>query len=919
MTQSILPKSVALLLALLALPLLGSAQPSTANHRIKGRVFDAQAEQWMPAAGVRLLNPKDSTLVKGVLTDEDGAFRLEGLQKRTYLVSVSFVGYDEYFRQVTVGDKKELDLGIIRLSPSDVLLKGVEVVAQANPMTVKTDTVQFNTSAFTTRPNASIEELLRKIPGMEVDDDGNISYNGESIERIELDGRDFFSNDPRMATRNLPANMLSNVQVVDKKSEQARMTGMDDGERTKVLNLKVKEDRKKGLVVNAEGGYGTKERYTLNSNINYFQNNQRMTLLANLNNTDGIRRGRGDAGRRQVGLNYDNKFSEQLSLTAEARYDGSDNHTFGERKTENTLGSKRGNLEQQTYSDRGKWQTAQTFARLEWNPSDKTMLLLLPNLSWRHSSSLNENNFSTQNDQHELINRGTSLQESGSSTLDGDLRMHFRHTFNDAGRNLYVRLGANYQKEDGDGSKQSTTDFKLQDRTETLDQKSYSDGENISSNLSLSYLEPFSKEWALQLNYRLNTQNRRSKQLAYNRDDSGNYSLLDEDYSRGSTNINRTHRLGAQLRYSFWHRSNIYLGFDASPTYTHTTTDNGRVTTFDKERRVWNYSPSLTVDIRPADSLQVMLRYNGRTRHPSMTQLSDVPIINSPLSVTVGNPDLLPAYSHNLRMRMAFNRREARQSFELFGSAGITNNDITRRSSIDRETGRRQNTYENINGTANIWMGLSISTPIGGKKSHWTSFTFANMGMNRSKAFVNDQLNQSTRLMPRLSQRITWSGESLQASLSGDVSMQDVRNSIAEQLNRRTLDYSISNDLTWQLPYDLSLTSRLSYNDAAGYKDDIKRRLVLWDLSLAWSFLEGKNATVQLSGYDILGQRNTFRRSISADSITDQTVNGITTYAMLTFSYRFNTFGGGKMPTGEGGYRGRGFGGHRMGRPPMRI
>ena len=215
--------------------------------------------------------------------------------------------------------------------------------------------------------------------------------------------------------------------------------------------------------------------------------------------------------------------------------------------------------------------------------------------------------------------------------------------------------------------------------------------------------------------------------------------------------------------------------------------------------------------------------------------------------------------------------------------------------------------------------GLSISTPIGGKKSHWTSFTFANMGMNRSKAFVNDQLNQSTRLMPRLSQRITWSGESLQASLSGDVSMQDVRNSIAEQLNRRTLDYSISNDLTWQLPYDLSLTSRLSYNDAAGYKDDIKRRLVLWDLSLAWSFLEGKNATVQLSGYDILGQRNTFRRSISADSITDQTVNGITTYAMLTFSYRFNTFGGGKMPAGEGGDRGRRPGGHRMGRPPMRI
>lgn len=909
------PIRAALLTVLLLLPaLLCSAQQ---RYTLQGRIYDTQLEQWMTAAGIRVLNAQDSTLVKGALSGEDGRFAIEGLERqKRYLMSVTFVGYEDYIRELKPVDMSVLDVGTIRLQPSSTLLSEVQVVGQASPVIMKTDTVQFNTAAFATRPNASVEELLRKIPGMEVDDDGNISYNGESIERVELDGRDFFSNDPKMATRNLPASMLQNVQVVDKKSEQTRMTGMDDGERTKVLNLSVKEGQKKGIVVNGQGGYGTSDRFALNANANYFADQQRITLLANLNNTDGIRRGEGDATHRQVGLNYDNKLSEKLSLTAEGQYEGNTAFTHGDARQESMVGANKGNVQQQNYSNQNTSHNAQLSSRLEWTPSDRTMLLFLPDLSWQQNTVDSNNTFGTINDRGKTINKGTAHEDSREDALETNLGLHFRHTLNDAGRNLYIRLHGGYQKDSGEGSKQSATTFNLQDRTENLDQKTRSTGENISANIALSYLEPFSKSWALQLSYRLNTQDRKSSRLAYNIGADGTYSLLDEEYSRSSANTNRTHRLGAQLRYSFWHRSNIYLGFDASPTYTHTTTTNGRVTTFDKERTVWNYSPSLTLDLRPADSLQVMIRYNGRTHQPSMTQLSDVPVLNSPLSVTVGNPDLLPMYVHQVRTRMAFNRRDARQSFEIFGSASVTQSDIIGRSSVDRETGRRQNTYENVDGTSRVWLGATASTPIGGRRSKWTSFTFANLMFNKSKAYVNDELNHSNILAPRLSQRITWSGDKLQATIGGSARYQEVKNSIATQLDRRTVDYSIFNDLTWQLPYDLTLTSRISYNDAAGYNDDIKRRLVLWDLSIAWSFLEGKNATIQLSGFDVLGQRNTFSRSVTANSITDRTINGITTYALLTFSYRFTTFGAGSTPDADQGRRSRY--GRPMG-PPHRI
>lgn len=883
------------------------------EQSVGGRVLEESTGETIIGAGVRLLAATDSTFIKGATTGVDGTFKIDQIRKGKYILHVSFMGFEPAYRDILIGDKT-VNVGDIFLGESVTRLAEVRVVAQANPMTLKQDTVQFNAGAFRVRQGANLEELLRRIPGMEVDDEGNISYNGEAIERIEMDGRNFFSNDPRMATRNLPSDMIKNIQVVDKKSDEARLTGMSDGERIKVLNLEIKEDKKGGVLANGNVGYGTEKRYKADALVNIFDNTSRYTIIGNINNIDGVRRGRGDRTTRRAGLNYDNKPSEQLNITAELSYSDVDNKTYGNTRTEQLLGGLLSNIETSDYNHFNNQKHANINTRIEWTPNKKTMMVIEPDFSWSGNSSDQANQFSTTNSEGRGINKGSTRTANKSEGIDGGVRVHFRHTFNDKGRNLYGRLMTNYAQDEGEGYHYSLTDFLLQDRQEELDQLNKSKNNNFSIATNLSYLEPFTDRWAVQLNYRVDYNNRSNDQMVYNKDATGSYSQLDHVYSRGSSNTNVNHRFGAQVRYTFG-RSNIYLGMNANPTYTHTVTTQGTTETFNQDRTVWNFSPNVFLELKPTDSLQLHVRYFGRSRHPSMNQLNPATIILSPLSQTRGNPELLPSFTHQVRFNGYFNKRASRQSFNIMGSYSYAQNAVATKQEIDRETGAGVTTYDNVNGNQSLWAGFMINTPIGGAKSKWNSFTFGNIMYSKDIGFVNGVENTANLIAPRLSQRISWSGQRLQATIGAFVAMQEIKNSFATQLNRQTWDYNAYGEAIIYLPWDLSMTTRLTYQDATGYDDGVKRDFWLLDASLNWSFLKQKNATLELSGYDLLKQRTTFMRRITSNAIVDQQVNGITSYVMLTFSYRFNNMGGSspqtEQPRGSRGGRGFGRGMHR--------
>lgn len=903
-----------ILLLLLSLPLFALGLNAQTSLSIRGQLFDAEHNESVIGATVRLMTLPDSTFVKGTSTGVDGRFSFSGIKKGRYNIHVSSIGFDDYHKEVVLSDKN-VNLGKISLSISSTLLSEVTVTGQASPVTLKQDTVQFNTDAFRVRRGASVEDLLRRIPGMEVDDEGNVSYNGEAIERVELDGRNFFSNDPRMATRNLPSDMIKNLQVVDKKSEETRLTGMDNGEKVKVLNLVVKEDKKGGVIANSNVGYGTKDRYKADALVNVFDNSARYTIIGNINNVDGVRRGRGDVTTRRIGGNYDNRWGDKLQITSELYYSDNDDKRFGDKSIEQLLGGTARNFQQEAYDEFRNAKRANFNSRIEWTPGEKTMMVIEPDINWTRNTARETSNFTTTNDQGVLINKGNSQRSDQADAFSLGAVLHFRHTFNERGRNLYSRVWGNYNNGRGEGMNHSLTEFLLPGSQSVLDQLTNSSNNQVRIGANLAYLEPLADRWALQVFYRIDYQRRNNEQLAYVPDAQNQYTILDKDYSRGAWNNNLNHRIGVQLRYSFWGKSQLYVGAQANPTYTHTITTQGLTETFNRDRTVWNYSPNVMLELKPNNALNLNIRYRGMTSHPSMEQLNPAVIILSPLLRTQGNPDLLPSFSHSVNINGYFNDQNTRRNFHLMGNWNYTQNGVAMIQTIDKETGARTTTYENVNGNQLLRAGFMFNTPIGGPNSKFSSATFGHVMMNKDKGFVNGIANTSTLFRPNIFERITWRGDKLQATLGGFWAMQSVVNSFSTDLDRLTNDYNVFGEVIWHLPWDISLSSRVTYQDANGYDDGMKRNFWLWDATISKSFLKGKNATIELSGYDILQQRTSIQRRISSNAITDTSVNGVMSYMMLTFSYRFNNMGAGGNNVGQrmgqfpgGGFRGRGGG-----------
>ncbi len=894
---------------LLSLPLFSQ----TSTSKITGKVFDTTTNTYAEAASVRVLNAKDGKLVKGMATDNKGVFEFSGMTAGDYRLVISFVGYKTVEKTLTLQSGKNLDLGTIRIDPDATILKGVEVTEIARPIILKQDTVEFNAGSFKVREGAVIEELLKKLPGVEVDAEGNITYNGEKIEKVELDGRNFFSSDPTVATRNLPSLMVDKVQIVDKQSDESRLTGMDDGSRTKVLNLTVKKEMKNGLITNVNGGYGTEQRYQSDMMLNYFKNDARYTLLGNFNNVDGVLRGDGDRDSRTVGFNYETKIKDKLDLTAEASYEGENNNRTGKTVRQTLLDGQQNNTYTEDYQDITRNDRVSSLARLEWTPDSKSTIYFTPEVSWSNSRTQSNQTFSTVDQSDQEINKGSSLTTNESQTVSGAAELHARRVLSPTGRHLYLGLSAGINKSDGSGTNYSLTEFLQNGASEEIDQRLNNTSSSGTFSVRASYVEPLTDKWALQFNYRLSAQNRETVREAFTKDAAGAYTVLDEVYSRTSTNSNQNHALGLNLRYKV-KGVQVLVGMDARPSYASTVSTIGSNEVFKKSRLVWNYAPSVRIEYRKSDTLSFNLRYQGRTEHPTMDQLNPAYIVTSALSKVKGNPDLFPSFTHGLRFMGNYNLASKRQNIGTMGWFSYTDNAVIEKRTVDASTGGTEITYENVSGILSANMGMMASTPLFHR--NLTFYLFGRVGYDITKSYLNGQLNTAHIFAPSVSPRLVWSIDNLSITFGGRGHWQSVDNSISQSLNRTTVDYTLLNELTWTLPWNISLSSNLAYTEKRGYADGWDTNILLWDMTLSKSFLKNNAATIELSVFDILGQRENFTRSITSSSITDRTVNGVTTYGMLTFKYRFSSFGKGSEPETSTRRFGPQYPGGGSGRPP---
>ena len=762
-------------IVLLIIAVIATAVSALAQERlISGVVIDSDSKEPAYQATVRLLKT-DSTLVTGAISDESGSFKLNAPADGDYIVKITSIGYEAWTKSIKVQLGNNVNMGKIKIDPSDVQIETATVTAYANKMTVKKDTFIYNVDAYRTSEGSVIEELVKKLPGAEVDEDGKITINGKEVKKILVDGKEFMTGDTKTAMKNLPTSIVNRVKAYDQKSDLARITGIEDGNEETVLDFGIKPGMNKGMFANADLGIGTEHRYTWRGMGSYFADKSRIMLFTNANNV-GDRGFGGGGGRfrggnnglnssKMVGLNYNFEEKNKLKIDGSVRWNHADGDIFSRQSVENFV-SKSGafsNTINQNYTRSDSWNLQ---GRLEWQPDTMTNIMFRPTLSYStndgssygHSASYNIDPYSLDyNDEgidpldEEIIKMmaengymvnqrsNGNLSYGANTRLNGTLQINRK--LNNDGRNITLSGDGGYT--DQENKSLSISDVILyQIKTAEGDYSYFTDRYNLtpSNNWNYSvqaaYSEPLMKRTYLQFSYKF--------QYRYNKSDRSTYDFSNFDTNPFSGVVqdyrewNRySERIGSPLDDSKYKDNNLSR-FSEYENYIHDMNVNFRVirdkyqlnvgalfqpqtTEFvqnyqgihiDTSRSVFNVTPTFEYRYNPNDLTRLEITYRGSTSQPSMSDLISIRDDSDPLNIKEGNPGLKPSFTNNFRLNYNTYIREHMRTIMAFVNGNTTKNSVSNRVEYDEKTGGRTTRPENIDGNWGINSGFMFNTAL---------------------------------------------------------------------------------------------------------------------------------------------------------------------------------------------------------------
>ena len=931
-------KCLLMLLMILFSP-MAFAQQSGVN--VTGSVVEQGSDTPIEQATVRLLNVKDSAMVRGVVSARNGSFTLKNVKKGSYLLHITFIGYDPLYQPLQItGKKNPVNVGKLELSDGAIELGEAVVIGKAPEVTVRNDTVEYNADSYKVTEGSVLEDLLKKMPGVEVDSEGKITVNGKEVKKVMVDGKEFFSDDPKVASKNLPAKMIDKLQVLDKKSDMAQMTGFDDGEEETVINLTVKPGMKQGWFGNAYGGYGSKDRYEGNAMVNRFVNNDQITFMGGANNTNnmgfsdlastmfsgmgggGGRRGGFGAGSGitssgNAGLNFSKEFKpDKLTLGGNTRYSHSDNDARSKSDRQNILPGDSSSYDNSEAMSRTKSDNFGVDFRLEWKPDTMTQLIFRPSFSFSHSMNNNFSDATTLDNERDTVNTNKSSNYSESNGYNLNASIDFSRKLNNKGRVFSATLSGGNSDSYSDGMNRSDIVYFNQTdalKNSIIDQRSRYDNKGFNYRAYVSWVEPIGHNNFIQATYSISQRKQEALKNVYNQDADGIYNVLDSAYSQSYRNNFISQRASLSFK-SQRAKFNYTIGLNLDPSYSSSENFVGDTTLSKITRKVVNLSPMAQFNYMFDKRTNLRIMYNGRTSQPSMTQLQPVADISDPTNITIGNPDLNPRYTNNVFIRFQQFTPEKQRAFMIMANGSYIINDIVSYTSYNQETGVKTTTYKNVNGNYSGNVRMMLNTPLKNKKFSINSMTMASFA--NSNGYINEEKNTNRNLI--LSERggIDFRSSYLDLGVNGNIRYNATSNSLQKENNQNTFNYGAGGYTTIYLPLNFKIESDVNWSTNSGYGDGFKQNEVLWNASASKSFLKNNQGTLRFKIYDILQQRSNISRSVTASYIQDSEYNTLGSYFMVHFIYRFSIFKGGasasdvKTPGRSG--RGRG----PMGPPP---
>ena len=888
-----------------------AAYAQSGGKRFSGRVVDSETYQPVPFATVRLLALSDSSLLVGGATDAEGKFRLTvaAPKNKSLLLHVSFIGYTVVYREVSpVADSHKNNLGDIPLAPEVIALDETVVVGQAPMAVTEEDTTVFNESAFRTPEGSMLEDLVKQLPGGEIDADGKLLIHGKEVKKILVDGKEFFSDDPKAALKNLPVEMVEKLKAYERKSDLARLTGIDDGEEEMILDLSVKKNMKLGWMENFMGGYGSKDRYELANILNRFRDNSQLTIIGNLNNTNNqgfsemqkesavssgnLRTQKGLTTSRSLGINatYD---WQRVKFRSNIQYVGTDRLEDSRTTVDNFLRQDK-SITQSTGRNRLKNDNLIANVFLEWKMDSVTTLIFRP--QYRTAANDRRNGSFQQGWGNDvLLNEKESSGTNHNSSYNVTMMMQLSRKLSRMGRNIALKVDYGSNASSTDRKNLSTTHYFKNNTEKVQNQKIEDEIDGYNYRVQLVYVEPLPWLHFLQFRYSYQYRANNSDHFVYNWDkDLDEFTPdYDEEASNCFENQYSNHLFNVAVRTSRkQYNYNIGADFEPQKSVSHSVLKDNPENQL--ERSVFNFSPTVNFRYKFSKRTRLQIVYRGKSRQPNIRDLQPVTDRTNPLNIRVGNPSLKPSYINTFTLN--FNSYNMKRQRNMVATALVENtiNSVTNQVTYDSETGVRTTTPLNLNGNWRALGSFSLNTPFRNRSWIFRTYSYVQYRNQNGYTTINKEAPvKSTvkHLTARQRLQLTYRTKQMEISARAELLYNNSHNNVKET-RTETYDYRFGTEVQYYLPWGMELYTDLTYFQRSGYGyEGYARENLMWNCQLSKAFLKRKQLLLRFKIYDMLRQDVSMIRTITATAIRDTDYNALGSYFMVHAILRLNLMG----------------------------
>lgn len=901
-------------------------------YSVKGTAIDSASNLRLQNTTIAVLNAKDSTLRAFTRAAANGSFSIGNLNKGKFILMVTYPGYADYVEPFALDSVKPVhDFAKLNLTLKSKLLQEVLIKGTVSAIKIKGDTTVFDPRAYTIEPNSKVEDLLKQLPGMQVDKDGKITAQGKEVKKVLVGGEEFFGDDPTLVTKNIRGDMVDKVELYDKKSDQATFTGIDDGEKTKTINIVLKEDKKNGSFGKLDGGYATDKFYNAQAMYNRFMGKKKFSgyfIGSNTGKTglgwddnskygsspemqtspegyfyytggdsdswDGRYDQRGIPVARTGGLHFDNKWdSDKKSVNTNYKNSWLSVNGNQTNMSQNTLpGNSISSNSNQDFNKKIFRQKLDLMYQVKLD----TASTLKFNIDGSVKNSENNDNYQSAS----MNGRGDTLLNRNNRTLtnktDGQVfnaTALFTHKFPKVGRTVSLNVGTNINNSDSKGYLNSQTQFYNRttgalDSTQHTDQykTTISKTTNLTSNAT--YTEPLNKMSSLIFNYGVTHNHNNADRRSYNPGAAGQYTVLDTKYSNDYTLDQLSNNFGAALNYRTTKSTLNINARGSAVTYKQTDEINNTALS----RNFLNWSPNASYQYRFTEQRSFRLSYYGYTEQPTLEQIQPVRVNTDPLNISLGNPALRPAFTNSFSFNYNSYKILSDQSVYLYGSYDMVSNAIVSNNVTDQATGKSTYQSVNLNGKTptSFWFDSSVGQKIMG-------VTFG-LGFNgsgsKSYNYINNELNATTS-----------------SNLTGNLSISKYKQnkygfrfaagpgyafgktSLQPNINNNGYTFNGNGYFNVTLPGKIEINADGDYQYRGvtqSFNETFSKTIV--NASIVKTFLKQKNLKVSASCNDLLNQNRGFDRSSYSGTINQNTYTTIKRYFMLSITWDFSKMGG---------------------------